>query len=311
MQEVTPLHRVPTTRKDRRFQNIQIPVSGGRRNLKHILVYSCAGGWISYTAGSMIFFLFLSKASKQKKCNNGADHSLCLVSFVFLYNGKTILQSSDFCQDSIKKKRKKKRDYKKQTQTSNTNVYLWENWLKLPSFSSHKAWQNLTRFLSVYHDSLQSRSFWTGWKLQRETATCDTPWLYLKKKKTQTLAHFHHSDGVRSSHKDVIFISGKNEAYIRLFTSLLWHQCSQLVLKTFLFQQRWRGEKLQSMHRLHCLRGEGRHPISRLFVWNVCPCGVSSSAMFSGSGGARRWRGAGRHGDLCSTCGTNQSSGLS
>lgn len=37
--------------------------SGGK-NLKHILVYSCAGGWISYTAGSMLFFL--SKATKQK-----------------------------------------------------------------------------------------------------------------------------------------------------------------------------------------------------------------------------------------------------
>lgn len=61
--------------------NIQISVSGGKR-LKHILVYSYAGGWISYTAGSMLFFLV--KSYKAKKCNNGADHSLCLVSFVFV-----------------------------------------------------------------------------------------------------------------------------------------------------------------------------------------------------------------------------------
>lgn len=36
-------------------QNIQISVSGGEKKLKHIWVYSCAGGWISYTAGSMLF----------------------------------------------------------------------------------------------------------------------------------------------------------------------------------------------------------------------------------------------------------------
>lgn len=63
---VTPLHHVPATRKDRRFKNIQIPVSGGeKKNLKHILVYSCAGGWISYTAGSMIFF-FCQKLQSKK-----------------------------------------------------------------------------------------------------------------------------------------------------------------------------------------------------------------------------------------------------
>lgn len=27
---------------------------------------------------------------------------------------------------------------------------------------------------------MQSRLFWTCWKLQRETATCDTPWLHRK-----------------------------------------------------------------------------------------------------------------------------------
>lgn len=48
---------------------------GGEKNLKHIIVYTCAGDWISYTAGSMPF---MSKATK--KCNNGVDHSLHLVS---------------------------------------------------------------------------------------------------------------------------------------------------------------------------------------------------------------------------------------
>lgn len=75
-------------------------VSGGK-NLKHILVYSCAGGWISYTAGSM---LFVVKSYKAKKCNNGADHSLCLVSFVFLCNGKTIYRVQIFVRIVSKKR---------------------------------------------------------------------------------------------------------------------------------------------------------------------------------------------------------------
>lgn len=59
--------------------NTQDSLSDGEeKNLKHILVYSCAGDWISYTAGSMPF---MSKATK--KCNNGVDHSLHLVSSVF------------------------------------------------------------------------------------------------------------------------------------------------------------------------------------------------------------------------------------
>lgn len=45
--------------------------------------------------------------------------------------------------------------------------------------------------------TLQSRSFWTGWKLQRETATCVTPWSALFKKKKKLLAHFHYSDWVQ------------------------------------------------------------------------------------------------------------------
>lgn len=61
-------------------KNTQYSLSDGgkKKNLKHILVYSCAGDWISYTAGSMPF---MSKATK--KCNNGVDHSLHLVSSVF------------------------------------------------------------------------------------------------------------------------------------------------------------------------------------------------------------------------------------
>ena len=66
----------------------------------------------------MLFFL--SKATKAKKCNNGADHSLCLVSFVFLCNGKTIYRVQIF----VRTVSKKKEGLQKQIQTSNTDVYL-------------------------------------------------------------------------------------------------------------------------------------------------------------------------------------------
>lgn len=182
-------------------------VSGGK-NLKHILVYSCAGGWISYTAGSM---LFVVKSYKAKKCNNGADHSLCLVSFVFLCNGKTIYRVQIFVRIVSKKK-----GLEKQIQTSNTNVYLWENYLKLPSFSSHTAWQNCPKKKkkSYWHNllfffftmtTLQSRSFWTGWKLQRDSNMCHNMVSSTgenKNKKTHWLT-FVIQTGSRSSHKDL------------------------------------------------------------------------------------------------------------
>lgn len=44
-----------------------------------------------------------------------------------------------------------KKGLQKQIQTSNTNVYLWENYLKLPSFSSHAAWQNCQKKKSSWH----------------------------------------------------------------------------------------------------------------------------------------------------------------
>lgn len=181
-------------------------VSGGK-NLKHILVYSCAGGWISYTAGSM---LFVVKSYKAKKCNNGADHSLCLVSFVFLCNGKTIYRVQIFVRIVSKKK-----GLEKQIQTSNTNVYLWENYLKLPSFSSHTAWQNCPKkrkvtdiiysFFFFTMTTLQSRSFWTGWKLQRDSNMCHNMVSSTgenKNKKTHWLT-FVIQTGSRSSHKDL------------------------------------------------------------------------------------------------------------
>lgn len=99
-----------------------------------------------------------------------------------------------------------KKGLQKQIQTSNTNVYLWENYLKLPSFSSHAAWQNCQKKKSSWHTfffftmtTLQSRSFWTGWKLQRETATCVTPWSALFKKKKKyigSLSLFRLGPGV-------------------------------------------------------------------------------------------------------------------
>lgn len=128
--------RVPATREDRKWKHPRFIEWWGRKNLKHILVYSCAGDWISYTAGSMPF---MSKATK--KCNNGVDHSLHLVSSVFCVDLKTIYRVQIYVRTISKKKKKKKKTGKPKT---NTTIYLWENYLKLPSFSSHKAWQNLT-----------------------------------------------------------------------------------------------------------------------------------------------------------------------
>lgn len=65
----------------------------------------------------------MSKATKQKKCNNGADHSLCLVSFVFLCNGKTIYIVQIFVRTvSKKKKKEKKKKIKEGTTETNTNI---------------------------------------------------------------------------------------------------------------------------------------------------------------------------------------------
>lgn len=262
-------------------------VSGGK-NLKHILVYSCAGGWISYTAGSM---LFVVKSYKAKKCNNGADHSLCLVSFVFLCNGKTIYRVQIFVRIVSKKK-----GLEKQIQTSNTNVYLWENYLKLPSFSSHTAWQNCPKKKkkSYWHNllfffftmtTLQSRSFWTGWKLQRETATCVTTWSALRgktktKKLIGSLSLFRLGPGVVTR----IFF-WQNQAYIRPFTFLLRHQCSQL-LKTFLRLEP--GEKLQLPSHYYSTVWWRQASDIEAF-WNVKSvfCLVLECPRCSGSGGAR------------------------
>lgn len=60
--------------------------------------------------------LFVVKSYKAKKCNNGADHSLCLVSFVFLCNGKTIYRVQIFVRTVSKKKRKRG------TTETNTNI---------------------------------------------------------------------------------------------------------------------------------------------------------------------------------------------
>lgn len=59
--------------------------------------------------------LFVVKSYKAKKCNNGADHSLCLVSFVFLYNGKTLYRVQIFVR-TVSKKRKRG------TTETNTNI---------------------------------------------------------------------------------------------------------------------------------------------------------------------------------------------
>lgn len=175
-------------------------VSGGK-NLKHILVYSCAGGWISYTAGSM---LFVVKSYKAKKCNNGADHSLCLVSFVFLCNGKTIYRVQIFVRIVSKKK-----GLEKQIQTSNTNVYLWENYLKLPSFSSHTAWQNCPKkrkvtdiiysfFFSPWQHCRADHSGQAGNCRERQQHVSQHGQLYGgKQKQKNSLAHFRYSDWVQ------------------------------------------------------------------------------------------------------------------
>lgn len=60
--------------------------------------------------------------------------------------------------------KKKKKTGKPKTYI-NTTVYLWENLLKLPSFSSHKAWQKPSYSTMT---TVQSGFIWTCWKLQRQ-----------------------------------------------------------------------------------------------------------------------------------------------
>ncbi len=123
--------------------------------------------------------------------------------------------------------------------------------------------------------TLQSRSLWTGWKLQRETATCDKPWLYWRKKKKQKhWLTFIIQTGSRSSHKDIF--SGKIKlisdfspfCYDTSVLNLFWRHFSV-----------WNGVRSYLYHLIVTIRassplcGEDRHQIS---VWNVSLCFVSS-----------------------------------
>lgn len=64
--------------------------------------------------------LFVVKSHNAKKCNNGADHPLDLVSFFFFVcNGKKIYRVQIFVRTVSKKK-----GLQKQIQTSNTYIYL-------------------------------------------------------------------------------------------------------------------------------------------------------------------------------------------
>lgn len=103
-------------------QNIQI--SEWWEKLKHILVYSWAGGWISYTAGSM---LFVVKSYKAKKCNNGADLFFFFKVWLILSFCVMERQVTEFRFLSGQYQKKGGGELQEQIQTSNTDIYLWEN----------------------------------------------------------------------------------------------------------------------------------------------------------------------------------------
>lgn len=88
-------------------QDIQNSVSGGK-NLKHILVYSCARGWISYTAGSM---LFLSKATKQKSATMVQTILYVWLVLPFCVKERQFTEFR-FLSGQYQKKEKEKRDYR-------------------------------------------------------------------------------------------------------------------------------------------------------------------------------------------------------
>lgn len=94
--------------------NIQISVSGGK-TLKHILVYSCAGGWISYTAGSMLFFCHKLQSKKSATMVQTILYVWLVLSFCVM---KTIYR----VQISVRKVSKKKKKKKRGTTETNTNI---------------------------------------------------------------------------------------------------------------------------------------------------------------------------------------------
>lgn len=145
---------------------------------------------------------FMSKATK--KCNNGVDHSLHLVSCL-LCDLKTIYRVQIYVR-TLSKKGKHKQKTKTNINTKYHRISL-RKLLKLPSFSSHKAWQILTYFTMTM---VQSRLIWTCWKLRQQTHQGST--------EIVRLAHWLFK-GSKSNHMDTF--SGK-KAYMRLFDFHLW-----------------------------------------------------------------------------------------
>lgn len=64
--------------------------------------------------------LFFVKSYKAKKCNNGADHSLCLVSFVFCVMERQFTEFR-FLSGQYQKKKKEK-EKRRGTKETNTNI---------------------------------------------------------------------------------------------------------------------------------------------------------------------------------------------
>ena len=155
--------------------------------------------------------LFVVKSYKAKKCNNGADHSLCLVSFVFLCNWKTIYRVQIF----VRIEKKKKGTTETNTNIKHQRIYLWENYLKLPSFSSHTAWQNcpkkkrfLTNLTVFYHDNIAEQIILDRLEtVARDSNMCHTMVSSIGKRKKTHWLTFVIQTGSRSSHEDIFFPS--------------------------------------------------------------------------------------------------------
>lgn len=149
--------------------------------------------------------------------------------------------------------------------------------------------------------TLQSRLLWIGWKLQRETATCDTPWLYWENKRKKernigSLSLFRRGPGV------VIRISFPAKLY-QLISDLspFCYDTSVLifvlVLKTFLCLERDGKLPLASDQYNPCIVSSmWRRRASNIIVFEILV--ILACPRCSGSGGAWWMVCAGGH-NLC------------
>ncbi|MEQ2305888.1 hypothetical protein AMECASPLE_002604 [Ameca splendens] len=97
----------------------------------------------------MLFVVQSHKANK--KCNNGAEYSLLLVSFCILCTEETVLQRSDCCQDTKQKKERQQ----KQIQT--TPTYISEKIVFKAAFSLNS--QGVAKKSSIRKENLKEITF--------------------------------------------------------------------------------------------------------------------------------------------------------